>query len=32
MLGSGAGSEQLLAALGERFRRVRSAYKDLLDR
>ena len=31
MLGSGASSEQLLAALDERFQRVRSAYEDLLE-
>ena len=30
MLGSGAGSEQLLAALQERFHRVRAAYEQLL--
>jgi len=32
MLGSNASSEQLLSALDERFRRVRAAYEDLLDR
>jgi glutamate-ammonia-ligase adenylyltransferase len=32
MLGSGASSDQLLSALDERFRRVRSAYEEFLDR
>ncbi len=30
MLGGGATSEQLLAALDERFQRVRAAYEELL--